>query len=389
MNRKQRRNAAKKLKAIQAIHTFKYPAGAAVKMALPIPVSEDDVLPEPSFMKPIADRLASSWKTSTTLNSPGSIPMPEGMSEDGVIPVPSFLSPLTKALEGGIRRGDLTVMGAFTPPMRGYMSAVMALRQHILNGDVKGTYTEPGLFEISMEAVANHPEPVIILEDFDTMSPDDVVRLTDKKDLGVHGGSGKIVMITEDPDPANDKNRADIVMDPVSIFSNWGNLPKAEGKIVWDESLDEFHARCQAIIDALPEDHPDKKRNVHMLDIDGDVIGGQFVAPKTRLESEVALVTGVVNYPDVTLDGVVYEVRSMTEHDRSVIHLDDPILAANDGWRRATMDLMIRQKPIPAGANGVTRRPLMPVVSFSLVDPQGDPSIPTIGVHGHFQQDSE
>lgn len=499
MNRKQRRNAAKKLKANQAVQAFNYPRAVLKKATV-------------------------------------SIPVPEGMGEVDTIPVPSFLSPLTKALEGGIRRGDLFVMGALTPPMRGYMSAVKALRQHILNGDVKGTYAEPGLFEISMEAFpetanVNGDEQVVIQEDIDriiqnsmmspgsahqqlgrlkrvpsmpNVTPEEVQEhlkafiaseeaegrqvwpMTDASRyiaslqafidakpkgpdvelkgtysdedgvihnladlnlldvaLGItpsderremleelsalspeqihaghakqitlpqwmvdlipeelkqqamskltseHGGSGKIVMITEDPDPANDKNRADIIMDPVSIFSKWGDLPKAEGKIVWDESLDEFHARCQAIVDALPEDHPDKKRDVHMLDIDGDVIGGQFVIPKTRLETEVALGTGVDEFPDVTIEGVVYQVRQMRQSDLSAIHLPDPVDANNGGWRRGSMGLMIRPKPIPAGAAGVTTRPLKQVVSFSLVDPQGDPSIPTIGVRGHFQQDSE
>jgi hypothetical protein len=45
---------------------------------------------------------------------------------------------------------------------------------------------------------------------------------------------------------------------------------------VINETLEEFNARCKALLDKLPDDHPEKNRII-TADIDGDIIAGQYV----------------------------------------------------------------------------------------------------------------
>jgi hypothetical protein len=56
------------------------------------------------------------------------------------------------------------------------------------------------------------------------------------------------------------------------------------GYRVIDESPEEFNARCKALLDKLPDDHPEKNR-ILTADIDGDIIAGQYV--EYRLEEIV------------------------------------------------------------------------------------------------------
>lgn len=75
-----------------------------------------------------------------------------------------------------------------------------------------------------------------------------------------------------------------------------------------------------------------------------DAANDPEVAGSLRLKM---MVDRPVNHTvDQVIDGVVYEMRAMTQSDLSVIHSEDPAVADNNGWHRSKVQgFMKRIKP--------------------------------------------